>query len=578
MKHYLFLIIEILIGTAVFILTTLNLLPAEYLQYILISACVLTGLDILNDAFVSIINLDLFNIRIYIVAGAAALIATAHPHEALLCLIIIQFTSILFNLIQTHFKRSPEKLIRNLLPKEALLQTDNGTVPTPLSSLNQGDIINIFCGEIVPLDCILLDRSATFEPTSMFATSVKRTLYAGDEVQGGLRMTSYGSAALKISCPHEQSTFMRYANTYLKSINYYLRLNKICTSGFFTSTITACFNNGILIHTPYNLKKFFNARLAIFTKEAIINPKKYKLAGTYPKNNTMSEGELLKYAILAELPYDNSYIGHAILSAAKAFAFLSDVTKTEKFPNMGVKTIINGDTILAGNKHLMISQNIKGLPIFANFEDGMTIKDTYIYIAVNDRYMGYLHLTAPVREKLADAIRFLNKRKIHAILMTEDNCSIDSIYGLTHKKYRFNDIFTNQTSDKKQANLLMLKQKYKFKNKDSILYFDKSQSDSVLTSMCDYHVTTGPILFNQDIDFADTSILSGSGYKSFTEGFTLLTKTRRAVHLYTFILILFKFIVFFAAICFPEVYFWHAVAADCLMYLLIKTLSVLPQN
>ena len=183
-----------------------------------------------------------------------------------------------------------------------------------------------------------------------------------------------------------------------------------------------------------------------------------------------------------------------------------------------------------------------------------------------------------IRENLADIMRFLYKKKIHAVLMTEDNCSFDSVYGLTHKKHRFKEIYTNQTADKKQSNLLTLKQKYKFKKNDSILYFDKGQSDIVLTSMCDYNVIMGPVLLNQDISFADTSILSGSCYKFFIEGFSLLNKARKAINMHIFIIILFKFLVLISAICFPEVYFWHAVAADCLMYLLIKTLSVLPQN
>lgn len=576
MKHYIFLVIEILIGAAMFIPAALNILPAAYLQYILIAACILTGLDILNDAFSAIINLDLLNIRIYIVAAAAALIVTAHPHEVLLCLVIIQITGLLSDLMQACFERSPEKFVSKLLPGEALLQTDEGTVPTPLSSLNQGDIINIFCGEVVPLDCILLNESATFEPASMFATLTNQTLYEGDEVQGGLRLTSYGSACLKVACPPEQSAFMRYTNTYLSSVNSFFRISAVHSHGYFVNALSACFKKGILINTPHNFKKLFNTRLAIFTKEAILNTRRYKLTGIHPKNDTISEAELLIYAVRAELPYDDSYIGSAILSAYKNFSFLSDVKATEKFHNMGVKTITGKDTILAGNKHLMISQNVKGLPVFTKFEDGISIKDTYIYIAVNDRYMGYLHLTAPVREKLADTIRFLNKQKIHAVLMTEDNCSLDSVYGLTHKKYRFHDIYTNQTAEKKQANLLMLKQKYKLKKNDGILYFDKSQSDNIFTSMCDYHVITGPVPLNQDISFADAGILSGS-YRNFTEGFTLLKKARRAVRMHTFIILFFKFLVLFSAVCFPEVYFWHAVAADCIMYLLISIYSVLPR-
>lgn len=577
MKHYIFLISEILIGTAVFTLASLNIFPAECLQFILIATCIIAGLDIINDAISAIINLDLLNIRIYIVIAAIVFIATSHPHETLLCIIIIQVTGILSGLIEAYLKLYPENFIKKLLSKEVLLQTEEGTASVEIQTLNQGDIISISCGEIVPLDCILLEATATFESASMFATSIASTLYEGDEVQGGLRMTSSGSIRLKVACPPDESTFVRYANTYLSSVACIFKLNKICPPGYFVNALTVCFKKGILVSTPDKLDKLFNSKLAIFTKEAILNTKKYRLTGIYPKNDTINEAKLLKYAVCAELPYDNSYIGHAILTADKSFSFLSDVKQTTRYPGMGVKTITGNDTILAGNKQLMISQNIKGLPVFDKFEDGMSITDTYIYIAVNDRYMGYLHLTAPIRENLADIMRFLYKKKIHAVLMTEDNCSFDSVYGLTHKKHRFKEIYTNQTADKKQSNLLTLKQKYKFKKNDSILYFDKGQSDIVLTSMCDYHVIMGPVLLNQDISFADTSILSGSCYKFFIEGFSLLNKARKAINMHIFIIILFKFLVLISAICFPEVYFWHAVAADCLMYLLINTLSVLPK-
>lgn len=94
----------------------------------------------------------------------------------------------------------------------------------------------------------------------------------------------------------------------------------------------------------------------------------------------------------------------------------------EMIPGRGVRAVVDGASVLAGNRE-MISENGITVPqeqlprITEYLNKGCTV----IYVAVDDRFAGYLILSDTVREESAAMIRRLQELKVQPVLLTGDH-------------------------------------------------------------------------------------------------------------------------------------------------------------
>ena len=125
-------------------------------------------------------------------------------------------------------------------------------------------------------------------------------------------------------------------------------------------------------------------------------------------NASISEAELLKYAA-----YSESFSNHPIaLSIQKAYGKEIDkdqISDYEEISGYGIKAIVNGNTILAGNSKLMRKENIA-------FEE---IKDlgTHVYIALNGSYAGFIVISDELKDDSNYAVQALKNIGVKKLVM-----------------------------------------------------------------------------------------------------------------------------------------------------------------
>ena len=79
----------------------------------------------------------------------------------------------------------------------------------------------------------------------------------------------------------------------------------------------------------------------------------------------------------------------------------------------GVRAVIDGKTVLAGNAKLMNRENIAYTP-----SDAI---GTVIYLACNGKYAGYILISDIVRKDALKLMRWLRRRDLSAVMLTGDN-------------------------------------------------------------------------------------------------------------------------------------------------------------
>lgn len=107
----------------------------------------------------------------------------------------------------------------------------------------------------------------------------------------------------------------------------------------------------------------------------------------------MSDDEILEYLALCE-SYSNHYIAKSILTSYGKEIDKERIKEHSEIAGHGIKAVIDGKEVLAGNKSLMDNQNIK-----VDVEDTV---GTVIYIAIDKKYSGNVVLSDELKDNVLE--------------------------------------------------------------------------------------------------------------------------------------------------------------------------------
>ncbi|MGI6181114.1 MAG: heavy metal translocating P-type ATPase [Agathobaculum sp.] len=145
----------------------------------------------------------------------------------------------------------------------------------------------------------------------------------------------------------------------------------------------------------------------------------------FDKTGTLTEGNLR----VKEIQTTSDFNQESILALAAAAEQLSPhpvaravvaayqsvpqkVSEFEEFPGRGVRARIGNRNLLAGNRKLMISRGVKGVP---------DIRGTVVYVAYEGDYAGAIVLEDTVRSEAAEAIQGLKSQGVlRTVILTGD--------------------------------------------------------------------------------------------------------------------------------------------------------------
>ena len=165
--------------------------------------------------------------------------------------------------------------------------------------------------------------------------------------------------------------------------------------------------NGILVKGSNYLEALASAGIVVFDKTGTLTRGVFQVTGLYPAEGFTRE-KLLEQAALAE-----SASGHPISQSLKeAYGKEPEPDRVEHMEEVaghGVKAVVDGAPVLAGNLRLMQAE---GIPVAQRYDQG-----TAVYVAVNGQYAGCITISDVVKPTAKEALAALKKSGVRRTVM-----------------------------------------------------------------------------------------------------------------------------------------------------------------
>jgi len=446
------------------LLVTAALLPLEEKSLLRLAAFLVPyfviGYDVLWKAVRGIIHGQVFDENFLMcVATVGALFVGEYP-EASAVMLFYQ-TGELFQSIAVGRSRKSISDLMDICPEYANVERDGQLEEVDPEEVELDSIIVIKPGEKIPLDGVIIEGSSSVDTAALTGESLPRSVKAGDEVISGC-INQSGLLKVKVTKEYEDSTVTKIlelvensATKKAKSENFITRFARYYTPSVviaaavlavlpplilgggwadwihraliflviscpcalvisvplsFFGGIGGASKRGILVKGGNYLEALANAETVVFDKTGTLTKGSFEVTKIH--TDSMGEDELLDLAAHAE-----SYSDHPIAKSVCAkFGKEVDhgrITSDEEISGHGIRAVIDGREVFAGNKKLMEQQSVS-VP-----ECGC--RGTMVHVAADGGYAGHIVISDVVKETSAEAIKSLKENGVkQTVMLTGD--------------------------------------------------------------------------------------------------------------------------------------------------------------
>lgn len=460
------IIISLVLLIAVSIIDTLVELPmiAQVILYLI--PYFIIGYDILRKAGKGILNRQVFDENFLMAVATVGAILLGDFREGSAVMLFYQIGE-LFQSFAVGKSRKNITALMDIRPDYANIIVDGKLEQVDPDDVEIGTEIVVNPGEKVPIDGVITEGNTTLNTSALTGESVPRNAKCGEEVISGcINLT--GTITLKTTKEFGDSTVSKILdlveNSSMKksrSENFITKFAKyytpaVCYSALalailpplisllmgispawqqwivraltflviscpcalvisiplsFFGGIGCASTNGILVKGSNYLEALADTKYIVFDKTGTLTKGVFEVSGIYPEQGTSKE-QLIEYAAYAE-----SGSSHPIsVSLKKAYGkemSLERVYDIEEIAGHGVKAVVDGKTVYAGNLRLM---NKIGISVSREYDEG-----TMVYVAVDNNYAGCITISDVIKETSKDAISVLKKHGIkQTVMLTGD--------------------------------------------------------------------------------------------------------------------------------------------------------------
>ncbi len=425
------------------------------------------GYDVLWRALRNILRGQVFDENFLMAIATIGAFAIGEYPEAVAVMLFYQIGE-LFQSIAVGRSRKSIAALMDIRPESANVLRDGKELCLPPEEVAAGEDILIRPGERVPLDGIILEGQSSLDTAALTGESMPRDCVAGDKILSGAVNLS-GVLKVRVEKCYEQSTVARILelveNSALKKaraerfITRFARYYTPCVvigallialvppllmGGWaewirraliflvvscpcalvisvplsFFGGIGGASRKGILIKGANDLEVLAKAKVMVFDKTGTLTCGEFQVTSIRPCG--CSKEELLVLAGGLE-QYSKHPIAASILRACKDMA-LPAIESVEELAGKGLRGLLGGEQILAGNRGWMAENNID-LPAEA-------ASGTMVYIAKSGRLMGELHIADAPKPEASSALKALRKCGIQKeIMLSGDDRIIGAAIG-----------------------------------------------------------------------------------------------------------------------------------------------------
>lgn len=458
------LLIKIIISSIIFaiaILSPINLY-AKLSLYIL--SYLIVGYEILEKSFKNILSGEIFDENFLMVLASFVAFFLGEYTEAIAIILFYQIGEFFQSYAVNNSRKSISKLV-NIKADYANIEKNGKIEKVNPEEININDIIIIKPGERVPLDGIIIEGQSNIDTSALTGESMPQSVEIKDEILSGCINLS-NILKVKVSKKYTESTASKIldlienaTNKKAKVEHFITKFAKIYTPivvglavliatlppfilneefskwiyrsmvflvvscpcalvisvplSFFAG-IGLASKYGILVKGGNFLELLSKVKCFVFDKTGTLTRGKFEVSEIH--NINITEEEFLKYASYAEY-YSNHPIAKSIKNKYNKDIELDKIKDIKEIQGKGIEAKIDNDLIYIGNEKIMKNFNI-------NIETINKI-GTIVYMAINNKYVGYLVIADQIKSNAKKAIQDLYKIGIQkTIMLTGDKKSV----------------------------------------------------------------------------------------------------------------------------------------------------------
>ena len=486
----------------------------------------LIGFDIFKKAIKHLFKKDMFDENLLMTIATIGALCIGEYIEGVAVLLLYKIGEYL----QDKAVDTSKEKIKNAIDIRAKYANviKNGKVEkVDPETLKIGDIVVVKNGEKIPTDGVISKGNTRLDTSSLTGESVPKEVAENDEVLSG--MINLGEVIeIKVTKAFEDSTASKILDlienareSKSKTENFITKFSKIYTPtviviailiamsfpsifgigfvdslnraliflvvscpcalvisvplGFFVG-MGSCSKKGILIKGSNYLDALSSVDTVAFDKTGTLTKGVFKITKINNKSD-MSDDQILEYLALCE-SYSNHYIAKSILTSYGKEIDKERIKDHSEIAGHGIKAVIDGKEVLAGNKSLMDSQNIK-----VDVEDTV---GTVIYIAIDKKYSGNVVLSDELKDNVLELSN--NLKRIcgikNTVLLTGDK---ENVAKKVAEEIKFNNVYGELLPQDKVEIVEKLKQGTKKK----VAFVGDGINDSPVLASADVGISMG---------------------------------------------------------------------------------------
>ncbi|HZJ75332.1 MAG TPA: heavy metal translocating P-type ATPase [Clostridia bacterium] len=558
--------IRLIIGSVLFVLGLVLSLDETARLIVFLLSYSLIGGDIVFRAARDLVKGRVFDESFLMSVATIGAFAIGVYPEGVAVMLFYKIGEALQRLAVNRSRKSISALM-DIKPEYANLKKGSKIVKVSPEEVNIGDLIIIKPGEKVPLDGIVIEGNSALDTSALTGEAMPWEVSPNSQVlsasinQNGLltvKVTKkFGeSAVLKIlelvenasskKAPTENfiTKFAKYytpivvlaaiavafippliipAATF--SVWVYRALAFLVVScpcalvisiplGFFGG-IGGASKNGILVKGGNFLEALNNIDTVVFDKTGTLTKGEFSVTEVTAVNG-WTKDELLSVAAHIE-SFSNHPIALSIQKAYKNDIDKNRISQQEEIAGHGIRAVLNGKVVLAGNGKLMDSENVAW--------QAAETAGSVVYVAVDGVFIGYIVVSDTLKEDSKKAIKELKKLGVKQIVMlTGDSKKSGEDIA---KQLGIDKVFAQLLPNEKAEKLEEIKNSKSTKGK--VIFVGDGINDAPVLASADIGIAMGALGSDAAIEAADIVLMTDEPSK-IADAVKIAKRTRLIVH------------------------------------------------
>ena len=451
------MLIRVIVSAVLFVVCMLLPLTGWVRLLVFLAPYGVIGWDVLWRAVRNIAHGQVFDENFLMALATVGALAIGEYPEAVFVMLFYQVGE-LFQSYAVDQSRKSITALMDIRPDYANMEGPDGQLEqVDPEDVAVGDTIVIKAGERIPLDGVVLEGSSTVDTAALTGESLPRQVESGDDVISGCVNLS-GLLKVRVTKAFEESTVAKILdlvensaskkakaeNFITKFARYYTPivvlaavalafLPPLLTSIQWVDSIQRALNflvvscpcalvisvplsffggiggaskDGILVKGGNYLEVLARTEIVVFDKTGTLTRGVFNVTAIHPDH--CDQGQLLELAALAECWSDHP-ISRSLKEAYGREIDSSRVSSVEEVAGRGVKAVVDGHTICAGNDKLMEDIGVSWHPCHR--------VGTTVHVASDGVYLGHIVISDEVKPDAKEAVAALKAAGVRKTVM-----------------------------------------------------------------------------------------------------------------------------------------------------------------